>query len=114
MKNNLGNSAKEMSSKLELPQGAVTGRISLDPDDESPFDLSRFANGAIVYDMIYNPAETAFLRSARALGMRTANGLSMLVHQAARSLEIWTEAEVPRSTMFAAARKALKDKPETS
>ena len=88
--------------------------LGLDPDDESPFDLSRFANGAIVYDMIYNPAETAFLRSARALGMRTANGLSMLVHQAARSLEIWTEAEVPRSTMFAAARKALKDKPETS
>ena len=83
--------------------------LGLHREDELPFDLSMFSNGAIVYDMIYNPAETSFLQSARALGMRTANGLSMLVHQAARSLEIWSGAEVPRSNMFAAARKALID-----
>ncbi|MBG29119.1 MAG: shikimate dehydrogenase [Opitutae bacterium] len=86
--------------------------LGLHREDELPFDLSTFSNAAIVYDMIYNPMETSFLQSARALGMRTANGLSMLVHQAARSLEIWSGAEVPRPNMFAAARKALIEEAE--
>ena len=83
--------------------------LGLGPEDDSPLDLSRFASGALAYDMIYNPAETAFLRAARAHGFRAANGLSMLVRQAARSLEIWTGAEVPAEPMFTAARKALED-----
>jgi shikimate 5-dehydrogenase len=40
--------------------------------------------------------------------MRAANGLAMLVHQAARSLSIWSGAEVPAAAMSAAARQALR------
>mgnify|MGYP006192776429 CR=1 FL=1 len=58
--------------------------------------------------MIYNPPQTELLRTAAALGVPYANGLSMLVHQGARALEIWSNAPVPVSAMRAAARMGLK------
>ena len=102
----------------DLPHGSESllvnaTSLGLNPEDEPPIDLSNLANGVNVYDMIYNPVETALLRVARKHGMRAANGMSMLVHQAARSLEIWTETEVPTEPMFVAARKALGQQEET-
>lgn len=81
--------------------------LGLRSDDPAPLDLTGFSGEAKLYDMIYNPPETVLMREARARGMKAANGLSMLVLQAARSLEIWTQAEVPVETMFGAAEKAL-------
>jgi shikimate dehydrogenase len=46
-------------------------------------DLSRLARTATVMDMVYNPRETALLVRAREMGLRTVDGLSMLVGQAA-------------------------------
>lgn len=43
----------------------------------------------LVYDLIYNPAETLFLKKAKAAGAVTVNGLSMLHLQAEKSWEIW-------------------------
>jgi shikimate dehydrogenase len=43
-----------------------------------------------VFDLIYNPAETIFLRKAAARGAATKNGLEMLQLQAEKSWEIWT------------------------
>ena len=40
--------------------------------------------------MIYNPPVTPLLRAATRLGIPHANGLSMLVHQGAKALEIWS------------------------
>jgi shikimate dehydrogenase len=81
--------------------------LGLRPEDPAPLDLSALSMGAKVYDMVYNPAETALLRQARDLGLRGTNGLSMLVNQAARSLAIWTGKDVPVDAMFEAARKKL-------
>ena len=81
--------------------------LGLRLEDPAPLDLSALSMGSKVYDMVYNPAETALLRQARDLGLRATNGLSMLVHQAARSLAIWTEKDVPVDAMFEAARKKL-------
>lgn len=58
--------------------------------------------GAFVYDLVYKPAETVFLRQARAAGLPTANGLGMLVEQAALSLERWSGHSVPRQPMWQA------------
>ena len=55
-----------------------------------------------VYDMIYRPAVTRLLEDAQAAGARTANGLSMLLHQGALSLEIWTDRPAPVDAMRAA------------
>lgn len=41
------------------------------------------------YDVVYNPAETAFLRKAKARGARTSNGLGMLHGQAEAGWAIW-------------------------
>lgn len=43
----------------------------------------------ICYDLIYNPAETLFLKNAREQGAVTKNGLEMLLLQAFKSYEIW-------------------------
>jgi shikimate dehydrogenase len=53
-------------------------------------DLSRAREGAAVYDLIYNPAQTPLLSAARARGLAASNGLGMLVRQGAVSFELWT------------------------
>lgn len=52
-----------------------------------PFDL--LPEGAVCFDMVYNPEETEFLRRASAHGAKTKNGLEMLHRQALASLSIW-------------------------
>jgi shikimate dehydrogenase len=61
-----------------------------------------FPNNAYVYDLIYNPAETILIRSARAQGFPASNGLGMLVEQAALAFERWTGSPAPRQAMHAA------------
>lgn len=75
--------------------------------EDAPIDLRPWPRPAGVYDMIYNPPQTALLRTAAELGIPCANGLSMLVHQGARALTIWSGADVPVEAMNRAARKAL-------
>lgn len=95
------------------PAGALVINATsagLKPTDPLPLDLASLmdsARPAGVYDMIYNPPETPLLAQARALGLPAANGLSMLVHQGARALQIWTEAAVPVTAMHAAVTAAL-------
>ena len=98
--------SSEFSDQSELVVINATS-LGLRPEDPSPLDLSALPNGTKVYDMVYNPSETALLSQARDLGLRATNGLSMLVHQAARSLGIWTGGDVPVDAMFTAARKEL-------
>ena len=58
-----------------------------------------------VYDLIYNPPETKLLALAKKTGARTANGLGMLLHQGARSFELWTAQKAPIEIM----RRALNE-----
>lgn len=56
----------------------------------------------MVFDMIYRPSVTRLLEDARTAGARTSNGLSMLLHQGALSLEIWLNRPAPLDVMRAA------------
>jgi shikimate dehydrogenase len=49
-------------------------------------------NKHILYDLVYNPAETAFLAKGKANGAKTKNGYEMLELQAIKSWEIWNQA----------------------
>ncbi len=58
--------------------------------EQSPVKPQIFANFTSAVDMIYNPHETVFLSDARLAGLKTLNGLPMLVMQGVRSFTIWT------------------------
>jgi shikimate dehydrogenase len=73
-------------------------------DDATPVDPQLLGPHQVVAELVYHPAETALMRAAHRAGARTANGLSMLVHQAAVAFELWTGRPAPVAEMAAAAR----------
>lgn len=71
-------------------------------------ELTSLAPQATVYDLIYVPRPTPLLRQASAHGCTSIDGLTMLVHQGAAALRLWSgRHDVPISTMTAAAEAAL-------
>jgi shikimate dehydrogenase len=52
-------------------------------------DVSLLPSHAIVADLVYVPLETPLLAAARTRGLKTADGLGMLLHQAVRGFELW-------------------------
>ncbi len=81
--------------------------------EELPFPasvLDRLTPSAVVVDLTYR--ETSILRLAKEQGFSTLDGLPMLIHQGARSFELWTGQEAPVAVMQEAviaeqARRAL-------
>jgi len=75
--------------------------VGMYPDtNKSPVaTLDMLQPGTVVCDIIYNPLNTAFLAMGQAQGLKTINGLSMFVHQAALSLEIWLGIKPPLQLM---------------
>jgi 3-dehydroquinate dehydratase/shikimate dehydrogenase len=55
--------------------------------------------GGLVYDLVYNPPDTALLAAARAAGAQTISGIEMLVGQACRQFEWWTGLNAPVATI---------------
>jgi shikimate dehydrogenase len=75
-----------------LPEaGLLVNTTSLGMHGQPPLviDVSRLPPQAVVTDLVYVPLETALLASAKARGLRTADGLGMLLHQAVRGFELW-------------------------
>ena len=52
-------------------------------------DLSGLPNEAVVADLVYVPLTTPLLAAAKARGLKTADGLGMLLHQGVRGFELW-------------------------
>lgn len=72
--------------------------VGMYPDIEaSPVDKKVISSFSSAVDLIYNPSETVFLKYARQLGIPHANGLYMLVSQAAASQKIWQGIIIPES-----------------
>ncbi|MBP6015779.1 MAG: shikimate dehydrogenase [Candidatus Promineofilum sp.] len=69
-----------------------------------------FPPGAFAYDLVYAPRETNFMAQARAAGRQTANGLGMLVGQAAEAFEILTAHRPDPAVMW----RAIGDFPQIS
>jgi len=97
--------------QLGYPRGDIDLAINatslgLAPDDPPPWDARQFSlrQAHAVFDMVYRPAETMLLATAKAGGSRTANGLGMLLYQGAAAFELWTGRTAPVKTM----RRALE------
>jgi shikimate dehydrogenase len=98
----------------EYPSGAVdlvlnATSLGLKTDDALPLDVSRFSleRAGAVYDMIYRPAQTPFLKAAAAAGRKVCNGAGMLLYQGAAALEIWSGKPAPVEVMRQALLKNI-------
>lgn len=74
-------------------------------DDDVPFHPAILARRAAVLDLVYRRGETAWVRLARARGLRAADGLTMLVEQGALAFERWLGVPPDRAAMWAALRR---------
>jgi shikimate dehydrogenase len=75
-----------------LPRaGLLVNTTSLGMHGQPPLelDVGLLPSSAIVADLVYVPLETALLKAARERGLKTADGLGMLLHQAVRGFELW-------------------------
>ena len=68
-----------------------------------PVDPATLGPGQLVVDLVYHPAVTPLVDAARARGAAAANGLGMLIHQAAHAIRLWTGEDPPLEVMSAAA-----------
>ena len=86
------------------PQG-MAGDLSL------PVPASTLGSGQLVVDLVYHPVLTPLVEAARQRGAAAANGLGMLIHQAAHAFRLWTGEDPPLEVMSAAALAdlALRD-----
>ena len=68
-----------------------TTPLGMFPDVKSfpPLPYQQLSRHHFLFDMIYNPAETEFLKRGKAVGAATQNGLQMLTLQAEKAWEIW-------------------------
>jgi len=77
-------------------------------ETKTPATARQLGGARLVYDLVYNPTETLFLREAKEAGCATLGGLSMLIAQAAEQFKLWTGVDGPESVMWAAAERALQ------
>jgi len=76
--------------------------LGMNSSDPVPIPARLLLPHHIVFDCVYRPSKTAFLRAADEAGARGANGLSMLLHQGALSFSIWFNREPPIEAMRSA------------
>jgi shikimate dehydrogenase len=75
-----------------LPRaGLLVNTTSLGMQGQPPLevDVDLLPPHAVVADLVYVPLQTPLLSAARARGLRSADGLGMLLHQAVRGFELW-------------------------
>ena len=65
--------------------------VGMHPEvNESPFEIEWFENHQVVYDAVYNPEQTLFIKQAREAECRTITGVEMFAHQAAAQYRLFT------------------------
>ena len=82
--------------------------VVINATPEAPATAEQLAGAGLVYDLIYNPIETALLKEARKAGCDTLGGLPMLVAQARLQFELWTGKKPSAAVMHNAAAAALE------
>jgi len=78
--------------------------IGMHPNiDATPFPQEGLKENMVVFDTVYNPAETLFLKQAKQIGAKTIDGISMFVNQGLAQFKLFTDtdgnAELMRKTI---------------
>jgi 3-dehydroquinate dehydratase/shikimate dehydrogenase len=78
------------------------------PDENaSPIHASFFRQGLVVFDTVYNPENTLFIKEARERGCVVVTGLELFIRQAAAQFLLFTGKPAPAELMRQIARQAL-------
>lgn len=77
-----------------LINGTPLGMAGVSADFEDTSFLEEIGNGGVVSDFIYNPPQTKLLEDAERLGLKTVNGLGMLIYQGIAADEIYLGREL--------------------
>lgn len=105
--------ARSMSEDFAVPcellsRASFAGYdVVINATPQTPARAEQLAGAGLVYDLIYNPIETTFLKEGREAGCDTLGGLPMLVAQARRQFELWTGKTPGTNLMYDAATVAL-------
>lgn len=82
--------------------------VGMHPEvDESPFQANWLREGCLVFDTVYNPEQTLFIKQARERGCVTVTGVEMFVRQAAKQFELFTGRPAPLDAMRNELRRAI-------
>jgi shikimate dehydrogenase len=87
-------------SRIDLVINATT--LGLNQSDPLPLPRELLAPHLMIYDLVYRETITPLLAAAEESGARSANGLTMLLHQGALAFEHWFDRPAPLAAMRAA------------
>lgn len=80
-----------------------------DTDDAITTLSDSFTKDQLIFDLIYNPPETKLLQIASSQGAIVLDGLKMLIHQAAKSFELWTGEGIPVEELHRSLMMVIKN-----
>jgi shikimate dehydrogenase len=94
--------------------GLLVNTTPLGMTGQPPLEINlRCPPSLVVADLVYDPLTTGLLAAARERGLRTADGLGMLLHQAVRGFELWFGVRPEVTAELRALVKADLVKPDT-
>ncbi len=82
--------------------------LGMSPTDPLPINPEQLTSNQVLVDLIYSPAQTPLLAAAKSQGLSVANGVGMLLYQAAQQFQIWTGQAAPVEVMARAAGLSLE------
>jgi 3-dehydroquinate dehydratase / shikimate dehydrogenase len=103
----VGCKAVDWTARHRMPHDCVVNAtpIGMHPEvDQTPFEKEHLRPYMVVFDTVYNPENTLFIKEARTAGCRVVTGVEMFVRQAAIQFRSWHGVEPPPQVM----REALK------
>ena len=105
----VGCKAIEWQTRYRMPHDCVVNAtpVGMHPNvDETPFDKEHLRPYMVVFDTVYNPENTLFIKEARAIGCRIVTGVDMFVRQAAIQFRIWHDQAAPAGVMRDSLKRA--------
>jgi len=105
----VGCKAVDWQARYRMPHDCVVNAtpVGMHPNvDETPFDKEHLRPYMVVFDTVYNPENTLFMKEARAIGCRLVTGVDMFVRQAATQFRIWHNQAAPEGVMRDSLKRA--------
>jgi 3-dehydroquinate dehydratase/shikimate dehydrogenase len=82
--------------------------IGMHPNvDETPYNKAHLRPSIVVFDMVYNPENTLFLKEAKTQGCTIVSGVEMFVRQASIQFKLFTGKEAPWELMRDTLKRAI-------